>query len=98
MVSPVSDRAASQGAPHHGSRFYGNAGQTMVPRVGRRRRRRSKREGEAMTITTHAFRTVARPAGVSSRYALLVVDGDGRPHLPLTQFYHDTQHALSDGT
>ncbi len=51
-----------------------------------------------MTITTHTFHTVARPEGVSSRYALLVVDGDGRPHLPLTQFYHDTQQALSDGT
>ena len=51
-----------------------------------------------MTGATHAFRTVARPEGVSSRYALLVVDGDGRPHLPLTQFYHDTQQALSDGT
>ena len=51
-----------------------------------------------MTITTHTFRTVARPEGASSRYALLVVDGDGRPHLPLTRFYHDTQQALSDGT
>lgn len=51
-----------------------------------------------MTITTHAFRTVARPEEVSGRYALLVIDGDGRPYLPLTQFYHDTQQALSDGT
>lgn len=55
-------------------------------------------EGEAMITTTRAFRTVARPEGVSSRYVLLVVDGDGKPHLPLTQFYHDTQQALTDRT
>jgi hypothetical protein len=52
----------------------------------------------SMTSITHSFRTVERPEGVSSRYALLVVDCDGKPHLPLTQFYHDIQQALSGGT
>ena len=44
-----------------------------------------------------SFRTVPRPEGVTSRYALVVVDGDGRPHLPLTRFYDLACQALSVG-
>jgi integrase len=45
-----------------------------------------------------AFRTVRRPKGVSSRYSLIVVDEDERPHLPLTRFYYETLQALCEGT
>ena len=44
-----------------------------------------------------AFRAVRRPEGVSSRYLLVVVDGNARPHMPLTRFYFETQQALSEG-
>jgi integrase len=44
------------------------------------------------------FRAVSRPEGVASRYQLIVVDPEGRPHLPLTRFYEQTTQVLSDGT
>jgi uncharacterized membrane-anchored protein YhcB (DUF1043 family) len=44
-----------------------------------------------------SFRLVRRPAGIESRYAVLVVDGKGIPHLPLTTFYQHIQQHLSDG-
>jgi len=44
------------------------------------------------------FYVVSRPPGISSKYTLIVVDGEGKPHLPLTRFYKETQQALSDGT
>jgi integrase len=44
------------------------------------------------------FHIVRCPEGLASRYPLVVVDGDGFPHLPLTQFYHLTQHFLVEGT
>ena len=50
-----------------------------------------------MIQTAHTFRAVPRPKGVLSCYSLIVIDGDGRPHLPLTRFYYETQQALSDG-
>lgn len=50
-----------------------------------------------MIQTAHTFRAVPRPKGVLSRYSLIVVHEDGRPHLPLTRFYYETQQALSDG-
>jgi hypothetical protein len=40
------------------------------------------------------FRAVRRPKDLSSPYALVVVDGSGVPHLPLTLFYHETQRFL----
>ena len=46
---------------------------------------------------SHAFRVVSRPPDISSRYTLVVVDGDGRPHIPLTRFYDETKQAISDG-
>jgi integrase len=50
-----------------------------------------------MYQTERGFRAVSRPEGVSSRYALVVVDGDGRPHLPLTKFYDLACQGLTDG-
>jgi integrase len=44
-----------------------------------------------------AFHAVPRPQGVTSRYPLVVVDGAGRPHLPLTRFYDLALQGLSDG-
>jgi integrase len=44
------------------------------------------------------FRVVRRPKDLSSLYALLVVDGSGVPHLPLTLFYHEAQRFLAEGT
>jgi len=49
-------------------------------------------------IQSQQFRTVRRPKNLSSPYALVVVDGGGVPHLPLTEFYHETQHFLAEGT
>lgn len=50
-----------------------------------------------MYQNSQRFRLVPRPEGVSSRYSLLVVDGDGRPHLPLTRFYDKASQQLSVG-
>jgi integrase len=44
------------------------------------------------------FRFVRRPEGVTSRYAGVVVDGNGLPHRPLTIFYHELQQSFADGT
>ncbi len=44
------------------------------------------------------FHAVRRPKNVSSPYALVVVDGSGIPHLPLTVFYHELQRFLAEGT
>src|SRR5258708_30589995 len=51
-----------------------------------------------MLNKTDLFRVVPRPEGVTSRYSLVVVDGEGRPHLPLTRFYEKALQGLSDGT
>ena len=51
-----------------------------------------------MSNHTHSFRVIRRPAGVNSSFSLVVVDGKGRPHLPLTTFYHQLQQQLSAGT
>lgn len=51
-----------------------------------------------MLNKTDLFRAVPRPEGVTSRYSLVVVDGEGRPHLPLTRFYEKALQGLSDGT
>ena len=50
-----------------------------------------------MFQSTGTFHAVPRPQGVTSRYSLLVVDGAGRPHLPLTRFYDLALQGLSDG-
>src|SRR5438105_2929023 len=50
-----------------------------------------------MLNKTDLFRIVPRPEGVTSRYSLVVVDGEGKPHLPLTRFYDKAQQGLSDG-
>jgi integrase len=47
--------------------------------------------------TIPSFHLVQRPAGIKSRYAVVVVDGNGVPHLPLTTFYQQMQQQLSDG-
>src|SRR5713101_6350474 len=44
------------------------------------------------------FRVIRRPASFKSRFSLVVVDGAGRPHLPLTTFYWRLHQQLSDGT
>jgi integrase len=49
-------------------------------------------------IQSQQFRAVRRPKDLSSPYALVVVDGSGVPHLPLTLFYHETQRFLAEGT
>ncbi len=51
-----------------------------------------------MLQIAHRFGTVPRPPGVSSPYSLLVVDGEGKPHLPLTRFYQKMTQWLADGT
>src|SRR2546421_11657457 len=43
------------------------------------------------------FHAVRRPKNVSSPYALVVADGSGIPHLPLTVFYHELQRFLPEG-
>lgn len=50
-----------------------------------------------MLNKTGMFRAVPRPEGVTSHYSLVVVDGEGRPHLPLTKFYDKARQGLSDG-
>ena len=50
-----------------------------------------------MKNTLPSFRLVQRPEGIESRYSVVVVDGQGMPHLPLTAFYHHLQQQLSDG-
>ena len=44
------------------------------------------------------FRAVRRPKDLSSPYTLVVVDGSGIPHLPLTVFYHEMLRFLAEGT
>ncbi len=44
------------------------------------------------------FRIVRRPEKVTSRYAAIVVDVDGKPHQALTVFYHEVSQGLADGT
>ncbi len=51
-----------------------------------------------MLNKTGPFRIVPRPEGVTSRYSLVVVDGEGKPHLPLTRFYEKAQQGLTEGT
>jgi integrase len=51
-----------------------------------------------MSKTIQQFRIVRRPSTVKSLYSLVVVDADGRPHFPLTIFYHQLKQQLSDGT
>jgi integrase len=48
--------------------------------------------------TAQPWRVVQRPEGIASRYAVVVVDSCGLPHLPLTIFYHEIQIYLADGT
>ncbi len=50
-----------------------------------------------MKNTLPSFRLVQRPTGIESRYSVVVVDGKGMPHLPLTTFYQHMQQQLSDG-
>jgi integrase len=50
-----------------------------------------------MLNNTGHFRIVARPKDVESRFPLLVVDGEGKPHLPLTRFYDHIVRGMSDG-
>jgi integrase len=51
-----------------------------------------------MVKNQHLFHTVRRPAGSVSRYPLIVVDENGLPHLPLTQFSHLALQFLAEGT
>jgi integrase len=50
-----------------------------------------------MSKTIQKFRVVRRPSTVKSLFSLVVVDADGRPHYPLTTFYHQLKQQLSDG-
>lgn len=58
-----------------------------------------KMEVFKVTYEARGFRLVKRPEGVpaSSRYALVVVDGKGMPHVPLTEFHQQLQGELTDG-
>jgi hypothetical protein len=49
-----------------------------------------------MTQTTHPLRAIPRPKRILSCYSLVVVDRDGRPHLPLTRIYYEIQQAFSE--
>jgi integrase len=51
-----------------------------------------------MLQIAHCFGIIPRPPGVSSPYALLVVDEEGMPHLPLTVFYKKMAEWHADGT
>ncbi len=51
-----------------------------------------------MTKNRQLYRTRSTPRRLGSRYPLIVVDGSGLTHLPLTQFYQLTQQFLADGT
>jgi len=51
-----------------------------------------------MSRTIQQFRVIRRPATVKSLFSLIVVDGAGRPQLPLTTFYHQIRQQLADGT
>ena len=51
-----------------------------------------------MSVTIQKFRVIPRPVSVNSPFVLVVVDAAGRPHLPLTTFYHRLQQQLADGT
>jgi integrase len=44
------------------------------------------------------FRAIRKPVGLKSSFDLVVVDGVGKPHLPLTIFYHKFRQQRSDGT
>ena len=48
-------------------------------------------------INTQQFHVVKRPKGVPSRYPLIVADGKGLPHLPLTTFSHEL-YQYDEGT
>ncbi len=52
---------------------------------------------EHMFQSTNVFHAVPRPEGFTSRYSLVIVDGGGRPHLPLTRFYDLALQGLSAG-
>lgn len=49
-----------------------------------------------MTQTTHPLRAIPRPKRILSCYSLVVVDRDGRPHLPLTRIYYEIQQTFSE--
>jgi integrase len=51
-----------------------------------------------MRETIQKFRVIGRPITVNSSFSLVVVDAVGRPHLPLTTFYHRLRQYLADGT
>ena len=51
-----------------------------------------------MSTNLHRFRVIHRPVDVESHFSLLVVDEAGRPHLPLTTFYHKLLQQFPDGT
>jgi len=51
-----------------------------------------------MSTIIQRFRVIRRPITVSSTFSLAVVDVVGRPHLPLTTFYHQLSQQLSDRT
>lgn len=51
-----------------------------------------------MTKAHQVFHVVARPAGVQSPYAHLVADGNGLPHLPLTEFWHQLHTQFGENT
>ena len=49
-------------------------------------------------MATQQFRMVRRPAGVVSRYEVVVVDERGIPHYALSSFYLEIQRYFADGT
>jgi len=51
-----------------------------------------------MSSHIHCFRAIRRPKSMQSNFSLVVVDSTGRPHLPLTTFYHHMWQQLSEGT
>jgi integrase len=47
---------------------------------------------------TRGFHLVARPPGITTPFTHVVVDTQGMPHLPLTEFFHDLQKGHGDTT
>jgi len=51
-----------------------------------------------MSTRLQRFRVVRPPTNTVSAFSLVVVDGEGRPHLPLTIFYHRFRQQRADST
>lgn len=47
---------------------------------------------------TNLFRYFFCPKDVESKYSILVFDKDGKPFMPLTDFYHNEKKRIADSS